>query len=327
MTNSHVEKKQQSIIRPRPALFGALVAIALNFALLQPTAASDGSAIKTTMPPAGAAETGEPEHTADSVSRELANPNSSLSTLKFQNQYRWYTGDLPGAKDQDNYTMLFQPVFPLALPPDDSGNKSTIFFRPAFPLVFDQPVLRNNGLGFDKVSALGDIQFDLAYGVSRADGVLWAVGMVGTLPTATDQAVAGKQLRLGPEMLLAKFEKWGLYGIFPSHQWNVTGWSKESYNTTQFQPVLKFLLNDGWTAGTAPIGFYNWGTSDWTVPLNLTISKTAIFGKIPWKFDIEVNYYFDQPNAFGPEWMIGFNFAPVINNPFQKLFNRLIGVK
>ena len=38
MTNSHVEKKQQSIIRPRPAtLLGVLVAIAINFAILQPT--------------------------------------------------------------------------------------------------------------------------------------------------------------------------------------------------------------------------------------------------------------------------------------------------
>jgi len=283
----------------------------------------------TILPPAAVAETDGQEQSADAVARELANPNSSLATLTLKNQYRWYTGDLPGADDQDNYTMVFQPVFPLSLPQDGSGNQRTFFIRPGFPLLFDQPVPReeNGGLDWDGISALGDIGFDIGYGVSKKSGFLWAVGMVGTLPTATDSDVAGKQLRLGPEFLLAKFEKWGLYGIFPSHQWNVTGWSGESFSTTQFQPVLKFLLGDGWTVGSSPIGFYNWESYEWTIPVNLFISKTVILGKTPWKFQLEANYYVEQPDAFGPQVMIGFNISPVVNNPFQKGFNRLIGVK
>ena len=278
---------------------------------------------------AAVAETSGQEQSASDVARELANPNSSLATLTLKNQYRWYTGDLPGADDQDNYTMVFQPVFPLSLPQDGSGNQRTFFIRPGFPLLFEQPVpqVENGGLDWDGVSALGDIGFDIGYGVSAKSGFLWAFGMVGTLPTATDSDVAGKQLRLGPEFLLAKFEKWGLYGIFPSHQWNVTGWSGESFSTTQFQPVLKFLLGDGWTAGSSPIGFYNWESSEWTIPINLSASKTVIIGRTPWKFELEANYYVEQPDAFGPQVMIGFNISPVVNNPFQKGFNRLIGVK
>ena len=276
---------------------------------------------------ARAAETGGQEKSVDEVARELANPNSSLATLTLKNQYRWYTGDLPGADNQDNYTMLFQPVFPLSMPKDDNGNARNVFFRPAFPILFDQPVPRveNGALDWDGVTALGDIGFDIAYGVSAKSGFIWAVGMVGTLPTATDSDVAGRQLRLGPEFILAKFEKWGLYGIFPSHQWNVTGWSDESFNTTQFQPVLQFLLGDGWNAGSAPIGNYNWESSEWTIPINLNVSKTVLLGKTPWKFELEANYYVEQPDAFGPQWMIGFNISPVVNNPFQKGFNRLIG--
>ena len=101
-------------------------------------AASDGLALKTTMPTA-----------ADAVARELANPNSSLATLTFKNQYRWYTGDLPNADDQNNYTMLFQPVFPLSLPKDDNGNNRTLFIRPGFPMLFDQPVPREENGGLD----------------------------------------------------------------------------------------------------------------------------------------------------------------------------------
>jgi len=228
----------------RTLLFFALVGVAITFACL---------------PQWAAAEAGGQEQSAEAVARDLANPNSSLASLTFKNQYRWYTGDLPGADDQDNYTMVFQPVFPLKLPEGSNGGQRTLFIRPGFPLLFDQPVPRvaNGGLDWDRKSALGDIGFDIGYGVSEKSGFLWALGMVGTLPTATDSDLAGKQLRLGPEFLLAKFEKWGVYGIFPSHQWNVAGWSDETFSTTQIQPVLKFLLGDGWAAGSSPIGNYN----------------------------------------------------------------------
>jgi len=331
MAHNRILRQYKRGIPLSPAVFLLiLIGIAITFTIL-PTAAAaetDGHPLKSTIIPTEVtAEADKKKPSADEVARELSNPNSSLATLTLKNQYRWYTGDLPGADDQDNYTLLFQPVFPLSLPQDGSGDKATLFFRPGIPLVADQPVPRseNGGVDWDGISALGDIGFDLSYGVAKKSGLLWALGMVGTLPTATDPDVAGKQLRLGPEFLLAKFEKWGLYGIFPSHQWDVAGWSEESFSTTQIQPVLTFLLGDAWTTGTSPIGFYNWESSDWTIPVNLFISKTVMIGKTPWKFKIDTNYYVDQPDAFGPKWMIGFEISPVVNNPFQKGFNRLIG--
>ncbi len=329
MTENTICRQYQRTIHLTPAVFMLiLITVAIKFAILPPAAtAADGQALETTIPTAADASTEETAQSADAVARELANPNSSLATLTLKNQYRWYTGDLPGADDQDNYTMVFQPVFPLSLPQAGNGDKRTLFIRPGFPLLFNQPVPReeNGALDWDGISALGDIGFDIGYGVSSKSGFIWVVGMVGTLPTATDSDVGGKQLRLGPEFLLAKFEKWGLYGIFPSHQWNVTGWSDESFSTTQFQPVLTFILGDGWTAGSSPIGFYNWESSDWTIPINLNVSKTVILGKTPWKFALEANYYVEQPDAFGPQWMIGFSVSPVVKNPFQSGFNRLIG--
>jgi hypothetical protein len=115
-------------------------------------------------------------------------------------------------------------------------------------------------------------------------------------------------------MLLAKFEKWGLYGIFPSHQWDVTGWSDADYSDTQIQLFLKFLPGGGWNVGTAPIMNYNWESEDWTIPLNLAVSKTTHFGNTPLKLELEVNYYVEQPDAFGPKWMVGLNVTPVVPN-------------
>ena len=139
-------------------------------------------------------------------------------------------------------------------------------------------------------------------------------GRGGTLPTATDSAVAGKQFRLGPEALIAKFEKWGVYGLFPSHQWDVTGWGGGSFSTSQLQGVLKFLPGGGWNVGTSPIMNYDWANNQWSIPLNLTVGKTVTLGSTPVKLELEVNYYVKQIDAFGPEWMIGINITPVVNN-------------
>ena len=36
-------------------------------------------------------------------------------------------------------------------------------------------------------------------------------------------------------------------------------------------------------------------------------SQTLMLGGRPWKFSFKLNYYVEQPDAFGPESMIGFN--------------------
>jgi len=221
---------------------------------------------------------------------------------------------LPNADDQGNYTLLFQPVFPFTLNPTAGGGKANLFVRPAFPILFDQPVFNASKMDFDGTTAFGDIGFDVGYGVTEKTGLLWAFGMVGTLPTATDEDVRGGQLRLGPEALFARFEKWGIYGIFPSHQWNVAGWKDGSYCSTSAQLFLIFLPGGGWSVGSTPTLEYNWISEDWTVPLNLTTAKTIIVGQMPLKLGMDINYYLDQPDLFGPEWMVSFNITPVIPN-------------
>lgn len=263
------------------------------------------------------------EKSTDEIARELSNPNNSLASLTFRNQFRTYTGDLPDADEQSNYTLLFQPVFPFSLGAGEGGRKANLFIRPAIPLLVEQPVFDAGKNGFDGVTALGDIGFDTAYGVTEKTGFIWAVGMVGTLPTATNPAVAGKQLRLGPEMLVAKFEEWGVYGIFPSHQWNVAGWSDQAFSTTTLQLFLKYLPGGGWNVGTAPIMYYDWQNDAWTVPLQLVASKTVMFGTVPVKLEGEVNYYVAQPDAFGPKWMFALNITPVVPNIIEKWFRGL----
>lgn len=257
------------------------------------------------------------DDSADKVARELANPNNSLASLTFKNQYRTYTGDLPGADDQSNYTLLFQPVFPFAMEAPASGGKANLFVRPGIPLLVDQPVFEPGKNDYNSVTAIGDIGFDVGYGVTEPTGFLWALGMVGTLPTATDDDIGGHQVRLGPEVLLAKFAKWGVYGALPSHQWDVSRSGKEGdyqFSTTQLQLFFNLLPGGGWTVGTAPQLSYDWISEEATIPLNITVGKTIMAGKMPLKLQVEANYYVKQPDLFGPDWMLAVNITPVVHN-------------
>jgi hypothetical protein len=285
------------------------------FRVIQSTAVLAAGLLALTGLPSRAEEAHEGK-SSDEVARELTNPASSLSFLTMKHQFRIYDGNLPGASDQWNYTFLFQPVFPFPMGETSSGGKSNIFVRPAFPLLGDQPIpaLRGGNLGYDTPTGFGDIGFDLAYGVTEKSGFIWIVGMVGTLPTASDSRFAGKQLRLGPEMFIGHGYKWGLIGVLPQHQWDVAGWGDNYSSLTQIQPVLNVNLGKGWVVGTQPMIQYDWRQGQWTVPINFQVSKTVQLGKLPLRVQLEADYYIGRSNAFAPEWLIGVNITPVVPN-------------
>ena len=260
-------------------------------------------------------DTGPTALSAEEAAKELANPNTALATLNFKNQIHFFDGDLPDADNQVGYTLLFQPSFPFPL---ENGN--TIFFRPGIPLHVNQPVFDLSSQSFDDEFGLGDIGFDLAYGRTTPSGEILAAGMAGTLPTATSSGLGRGQLTLGPEVLVGVVRDWGVVVVIANHQWDIGGWGDLPVSLTTVQPVSTFLLGDGWTVGSAPIITYDWNADQWTVPLNLTVGKTAMLGSGTWKFSIEINYYFEQPDSFGPEWMIGINISPVVENFLAGLF-------
>jgi hypothetical protein len=255
----------------------------------------------------GSAEGGAAAASADEIAAELSNPNTAVASLTFKNQFRWFEGDLPDADNQSSYTLLFQPALPFVL-----GNGDKVIFRPAIPLIFDQPFPAPGG-GFEGESGIGDIAFDLAYAPKRDDGLLLAYGLVSSLPTATND-LGSDRWTLGPEVLVAKSYSKGLYGVFPSHQWDIAGSGNKDINLTTIQPLFTYLPGGGWNVGTAPSITYDWEAEQWTVPLQLNFGKTVVTNGRPWKLAVELNYYVEKPEAFGPEWMLSLNVTPVVKN-------------
>jgi hypothetical protein len=47
-------------------------------------------------------------------------------------------------------------------------------------------------------------------------------------------------------------------------------------------------------------------------------SACKVWSDQPWKFQGQVQYYVEQPDAFGPEWLFKLTITRVIKNPFTK---------
>ncbi len=252
---------------------------------------------------------------ADALAKELANPGGALSSLTSKFEYRWYAGDLPGADNQNAGTYTFQPVLPF---PTDSGD--TIIVRPAFSAQLEKPYFDAVGGDFDNATAFDDISFDLLYSFGNIDPWVFGVGLVGSIPTGTNDRVTAHEWTLGPEFLLAHKFDWGIVGFLAFHNWDIEN-QGDLINTTSVQPFLAYSLGDGVTIGPSGTITYNWNAasgSEWTVPVGVNIGKTASANGQPIKYGLSVEYNAVRPDAFAPEWKVSFSIAPVVQNPFLR---------
>ena len=162
---------------------------------------------------------------------------------------------------------------------------------------------------------------DLVYGRTTETGFLWALGVVSTLPTATEDTLGADRWNLGPEILIGKSIDKVVLGALAGYQTDIGGSGDADVSLTTISAWFTYLPGGGWNVSTAPIMSYDHENSQWTLPLNLTVGKTVIWNGRPWKLSAEVNYFVDQPDAFGPEWMFGINIAPVVENLFARMFH------
>lgn len=249
----------------------------------------------------------------EELAKELANPNTPLTSLKFKNQFRTYKGDLAGASDQSSYVMLFQSTLPFPL-----ENGKTLWIRPSVPILTGIPYY-NNG-SFDSKSGLGDIVFDFQYGDTKDNGFLWSIGATATIPTATSNELGGNWA-IGPGFQLGKISKKYIGGFFLNYQYGNSPTNDKNCSLTTLQVFNVFLPSGGWSIASGPILTYNHSNGQWEIPINFAVGKTVKSNKRAWKFAIELNYYVSQYDALGPQWMIGFNIAPVVKNVIYDWIN------
>jgi hypothetical protein len=262
----------------------------------------------------GAGSAGEPS--ADELAAKLSNPTAPVMTIGNNLDFIAFDGDLPGADDETAVRYVFQTAFPYKL-----ANGGSIFFRPALPILFNDPVPDGQGGFSSKGTDLGDMGFDFSYGKTTDSGLLYGAGMVGTVPTATDDSLGKDKWGLGPELLFGVLRKWGIVGGLLTHQWDVGGSGDAEIDVTSLNYFYAFSLGGGWQFASGPTISYDHTRASgdrWTVPLGVGIARTMVLGGRPWKFQLQYWNYVEAADALAAEHQVRFSFSPVVSVPWNE---------
>ena len=99
-----------------------------------------------------------------------------------------------------------------------------------------------------------------------------------------------------------KQESGWTYGALVNHIWSVGGSGSQSINNTFLQPFVSYTTKDAWTFGLNAESTYDWTHSQWTVPINATVSKLTRIGKQAVSFGVAARYYADSPSSGPHGW-------------------------
>lgn len=252
-----------------------------------------------------AQETEKPD--LDEIARQMSNPTLPMMNITTFLEYQQFTGSLPDADNQSLSMFALQPPLPIPF-----KNGRNLIIRPLIPIIFNQPVLMENG--FEKSGLqLGNIALDVLYGGTNEKGILSGFGMVMNIPTASNPGIRSN-FAIGPSGMIGIMRKWGVLLLLLTQSWDISGDIKTSRLGGQY--AIAFSLPKGWQLVSSPPFTYNWDTKELTLPLGGGPFRTIMIGKTPTKIGLMAFYYVSQPDVLGPQWSIRLQIQPSIKRPW-----------
>jgi hypothetical protein len=250
---------------------------------------------------------GEPLSGDAELAQELSNPLADLMSIPFQMNYDRGIGPL---NDCWKLKTNIQPVIPFHL----SGNWNLIS-RTIIPVIDQEDIFPGAGSQF----GLGDINLSLFLSPKRptSDGITWGIGPVLLFPTATESLLGAKKWGAGPTAVALTVRGDWTVGMLANHIWSYAGDSdRQDISNTFLQPFVAYTWPSAWTVSVQSESTYNWETEQWSVPVNVAVSKLVKFGQLPVSLQAGVGYWLKSPDA-GPE---GFRFRLQATFVLPKLF-------
>ena len=224
------------------------------------------------------------------VAKKLANPLAAMISLPIQANYQ----PNMGANDQGSQWLTnVQPVIPIEL--NDDWN---IISRTIIPLIS-----KDTGVaGQDRINKVGDIVQSawLSPKELTDNGWIWGVGTAFLIPSGSE--LSAKKWGIGPTAVALKQDgKWTYGGLF-NHIWDFAGSDGVStqVNQTFVQPFLTYITPQTVTIALNTESIYDWKNEQWTVPVNLMVTKVVKLGSQLVSVGGGVTYWAEAPET-GPE--------------------------
>lgn len=232
-------------------------------------------AILALSPAVWAQQNPEDEDQTANLQKATQNPVASLISVPLQNNTNF--GANPGYRNQN--VLDIQPVIPIGITKDWN-----LLVRWITPIIY-QPVPNAPGTPETGDYGLGDMQPTFFISPRKPGKLIWGVGPVFQLPTATNKYLGQGKVGTGPSIVaLTQPGHWTL-GVLANNVWSVAGsGSRPDVNQFLTQYFINYNLQKGWFLGMAPIITANWEASRgnvWTVPVGGGIGRITKFGPQP----------------------------------------------
>ncbi len=226
---------------------------------------------------------------AEALAKQLANPVAALISVPFQNNYDFNVGPLNGLK----YTLNIQPVIPISI-----GEKWNMISRTIIPITFQKDVTLDGETEF----GLGDIVQSIFFSPKEVkNGLVWGVGPIFLLPTATDDALGIKKWAAGPNALVLKLQGQWTYGALVNHMWDIGGSGSAEVNATFFQPFATYATPTGASFTIASENTQSWNNDIFGGFIGAYYAKVITVGKFMMQVGGGPKVYYGN-NPFNPGW-------------------------
>jgi hypothetical protein len=281
-------------------LFALLVFAAAGF---QGSAQQSATATAAAPPPAA--------DDAQELAKKLQNPIASLISVPIQNNFDFKVGPDNGFR----YTANIQPVVPISL-----SAKWLMISRTILPIVHqsdafapqidDVSIGAESGVygGSGEQTGLGDLTQSLFFSPKKPlpGKIIFGIGPAFLVPTATDKYLGSGKWGIGPTTVALKQAGPWTVGMLFNYIASFAGQSDKSDVSSAFlQPFVSYTFKNTTAIGLNTESTYDFETSTWTTPLNLTVGKLYRLGKQPVNLTIGGKYYATGP-AGAPEWGLRF---------------------
>lgn len=229
-------------------------------------------------PPAGAKsvkeqpKAEEPEANTNSGTEALQkatqNPVASLISVPLQNNTNFGIGPFNRAQN----VLNIQPVIPIGV-----GKNWNLIIRWIWPVIWQPAPGKQNleALGIEEdtpafllgqdaqnnagVFGFGDMTPTFFLSPSKPGKLVWGVGPVFVLPTATSKFLGQGKLSMGPSIVaLTQPGHWTI-GALVNNVWSVAGsGGRPAVNQMTLQYFINYNLKKGWYLSSSPIITANW---------------------------------------------------------------------
>lgn len=226
------------------------------------------------------------------LAKQLSNPIASLISVPFQFNYDRGYGPDDGSKSYVN----IQPVIPISI--NDDWN---VISRTIIPVAWQTDIAGPTGNQF----GLGDVTQSLFFSPKEptSTGVIWGVGPVFLVPTATDPLLGTGKWGAGPTAVALKQFDGFTVGALANHIWSFAGdSSRPDVNSTFLQPFVSYTTPDAWTFTLNTESSYNWEADAWSVPVNFSVSKLVKIDGAPVSLTAGARYWAESPEGGPKGW-------------------------